>query len=342
MGQHEYIFGELPGHPVGSTYEGRLDAMRAGMHATTVPGISGKRDVGADCIALNGGYVDDKDRGEWVLYTGAGGNDSSTKRQIADQDINHSHNAALVYSEECGLPVRVIRGPKGEKPYAPKQGYRYDGLYKVERHWAEKGRDGFRIWRFLLVRLSIAEALAWTPAEQAPAAGPVGDAPARPRPDISDRSVPGPNVPDPDVVYDLALAVEPDGNLEPHRATGVVQRVVRSTKVAQWVKEAHRHACQVCRAELDLPVGAYSEGAHIRAVGAPHNGPDTTDNMLCLCPNHHVLFDKGGIYIDDDLTVRTHAGESVGPLTQRAAHRISIEHVRYHRQHHGFGDPGAI
>jgi hypothetical protein len=36
------------------------------------------------------------------------------------------------------------------------------------------------------------------------------------------------------------------------------------------------------------------EAAHIRPLGAPHNGPDTLDNTLCLCPNHHVLFDHGG------------------------------------------------
>ena len=36
------------------------------------------------------------------------------------------------------------------------------------------------------------------------------------------------------------------------------------------------------------------EAAHIRPLGAPHNGPDTLDNTLCLCPNHHVPFDHSG------------------------------------------------
>jgi hypothetical protein len=36
------------------------------------------------------------------------------------------------------------------------------------------------------------------------------------------------------------------------------------------------------------------EAAHIRPLGAPHNGPDTWDNTLCLCPNHHVPFDHSG------------------------------------------------
>ena len=29
--------------------------------------------------------------------------------------------------------VRVVRGPNGDSKYAPKDGYRYDGLYKVEK-----------------------------------------------------------------------------------------------------------------------------------------------------------------------------------------------------------------
>ena len=30
---------------------------------------------------------------------------------------------------------------------------------------------------------------------------------------------------------------------------------------------------------------------------------DKTNNILCLCPNHHVLFDHGGIVIDKDLSL---------------------------------------
>lgn len=325
----DYYFGELEGHPVGSTYPGRREAMYAGLHDNWVPGISGQPDQGADCIALNKGYIDDEDHGDWILYTGAGGNDPSTKRQIAHQEITHHHNAALVYSEENGLPVRVLRGYKGEKPYAPKTGYRYDGLYKVTRHWAETGRDGFRIWRFHLVRLTPEEARPWTPSGQTPAEGPVG---AAPRVDIAfgDKTItfdPNPT---------KATAEEPEGNAEPVRAKGVVQRIVRSTKVSQWVKELHDHTCQICGTRLDLPVGQYSEGAHIRGVGSPHNGPDTADNLLCLCPNHHVLFDKGGLYLDDDLTVRDHTGQSLGRLATKPAHRIDKAHLAYHREHHGF------
>ncbi|MCA1981397.1 YDG/SRA domain-containing protein [Nocardioides nematodiphilus] len=317
-----YFFGEVAGYPVGAEFADRKEAMLAGLHDNWVPGISGRPNIGADCIAVNRGYVDDEDHGDWLLYTGAGGNDPSTKRQISDQDIQHRHNAALVYSEENGLPVRVLRGPRGEKPFAPKIGYRYDGLYKVIRHWSETGRDGFRIWRFHLVRLAPDEARPWTPDDQTPAAVPAW---RTPRFDFADT----------EIAYEPPNGA-PAGNAEPERATGIVQRIVRSSKVSQHVKELYNHTCQICGIKLDLPVGSYSEGAHIRGLGAPHDGPDTVGNVLCLCPNHHVLFDKGGIFLSDELVVYDHTGNSRGRLEVHASHAINIECVRHHRTHHGY------
>lgn len=48
---------------------------------------------------------------------------------------------------------------------------------------------------------------------------------------------------------------------------------------------------------------APSEGAHVRPLGIPHNGPDTLDNILCLCPNCHVLFDGHALTIRSDGTI---------------------------------------
>uniref|UniRef100_A0A452TTY6 E3 ubiquitin-protein ligase UHRF n=1 Tax=Ursus maritimus TaxID=29073 RepID=A0A452TTY6_URSMA len=36
--------------------------------------------------------------------------------------------------------------------YAPAEGNRYDGIYKVVRYWPEKGKSGFLVWRYLLRR----------------------------------------------------------------------------------------------------------------------------------------------------------------------------------------------
>jgi putative restriction endonuclease len=68
------------------------------------------------------------------LYTGAGGNDPVTGKQIADQTLYQPGNAGLVTSQNRGLPVRVVRGAKGDPAYSPASGYRYDGLYRVADH----------------------------------------------------------------------------------------------------------------------------------------------------------------------------------------------------------------
>ena len=47
-----------------------------------------------------------------------------------------------------------MRGATHGSPYAPAQGYRYDGLYGVDDFWHEKGAEGFTAWRFRLARQS--------------------------------------------------------------------------------------------------------------------------------------------------------------------------------------------
>lgn len=96
-----------------------------------------------------------------------------------------------------------------------------------------------------------------------------------------------------------ATLVPPDGYDGPApRVETTIQRVVRNTKVAQRVKELHTNRCQVCGIVIETGGGVYSEGAHVRPLGKPHDGPDVAGNVLCLCPNHHVQFDLGGLVID--------------------------------------------
>ena len=65
----------------------------------------------------------------------------------------------------------------------------------------------------------------------------------------------------------------------------------------------HQYRCQVCGVALKPQEFLYAEGAHIRPLGKPHDGPDSLDNNLCLCPNHHVLFDRLGFMIADEMTL---------------------------------------
>ncbi|MFC8450932.1 HNH endonuclease [Kitasatospora sp. NPDC057223] len=128
----------------------------------------------------------------------------------------------------------------------------------------------------------------------------------------------------------------PEGRTFPERVETTVQRVVRSTTVANFVKRTHDYRCQVCGTRLATATGAYAEAAHIRAIGRPHNGPDVPSNVLCLCPNHHVLFDLNMLSIDDDLTIRDSAtGTSLGRLREIGEHPIGREYLAYHRAHRG-------
>ncbi|MFJ6061541.1 HNH endonuclease [Streptomyces tendae] len=109
-------------------------------------------------------------------------------------------------------------------------------------------------------------------------------------------------------------------------------RLVRNGSIANQVKEMHGHACQVCETRLHYMRRPYSQAAHVRGLGSPHHGPDELPNLLCLCPNHHVLFDGLEIYIDvDDVVRRTHGGDSLGSLRRHVDHRIDEAHLQYHR-----------
>jgi putative restriction endonuclease len=115
-------------------------------------------------------------------------------------------------------------------------------------------------------------------------------------------------------------------------------RQVRDTAMANVVKALHNHTCQVCGQCLVLPGGAaYAEGAHIRPLGTPHNGPDVKENVLCLCPNDHVRFDHGAIYLTNKLVVIDgNAGVEVAPLRPAKGHQIDIQHVAFHRRLFGY------
>ncbi|GII94889.1 hypothetical protein Ssi02_51200 [Sinosporangium siamense] len=83
----------------------------------------------------------------------------------------------------------------------------------------------------------------------------------------------------------------PPPSTTPARYPTTTNRIIRDTALAQWIKSLHGHHCQICGLQLTLPTGPYAEGAHIRPLGHPHNGPDEIANLLCLCPNHHTLFE---------------------------------------------------
>src|SRR5919202_2478494 len=79
------VFGEIPGYPEGRVFDSRAELADAGVHKPLIAGISGSVRDGADSIVLSGGYEDDLDFGDVIVYTGHGGRDQETGRQIANQ-----------------------------------------------------------------------------------------------------------------------------------------------------------------------------------------------------------------------------------------------------------------
>lgn len=285
------VFGEISNIPEGQWFEGRKEMMSSSFHRSWGRGIDGNKQEGTSAIVLSGGYEDDEDLGNEIIYTGAGGNDPNTGKQIADQSWDNAGNAGLYTSWDKGLPVRVIRGHQHKSEFSPMKGYTYAGLYSVVDAWQEIGKSDFRICRFRLVYC--------------------GD---------KEQSLPTENV-----------LTDKQGSKK--RLQSSVLRLVRDTQISNEVKELYKYQCQVCELAIETKTGFYAEGAHIRPVGRPHNGDDSVSNLLCLCPNHHVMFDKGMFSINDDFSL---TGCNSGTLKVKKPHHVSADNLKYHRETHGF------
>ncbi|KAG1680327.1 hypothetical protein FOA52_015417 [Chlamydomonas sp. UWO 241] len=150
---------------VGEWWKDRLDCRQWGAHFPHVAGIAGQSGVGSQSVVLSGGYEDDRDEGEWFLYTGSGGRDLSgnkrtNKVQSFDQEFDNM-NKALKMSCQRGLPVRVVRSFKEKRSsYAPTidTPVRYDGIYRILRCWRKPGAQGPLVCRYLFVRCDNAPA----------------------------------------------------------------------------------------------------------------------------------------------------------------------------------------
>jgi 5-methylcytosine-specific restriction enzyme A len=76
------------------------------------------------------------------------------------------------------------------------------------------------------------------------------------------------------------------------RAQAYSRRLIRETITSKWVKYINEYKCQICGKTTHLGNSIlYAETHHLQPVGKPHNGPDVFENILCVCPKHHVLLD---------------------------------------------------
>jgi hypothetical protein len=108
---------------------------------------------------------------------------------------------------------------------------------------------------------------------------------------------------------------------ESRRIEVSVSRIVRDTRTVRALKQLHANRCQICGVAVKICAGErYSEGHHLRPLGGPHSGPDTADNILIVCPNHHAQLDLLGMTIAPQR------------LRQHKDHVISLDSVHYHNR----------
>jgi hypothetical protein len=100
-----------------------------------------------------------------------------------------------------------------------------------------------------------------------------------------------------------------------------IQRPDRDLPLVRALKTLYEDRCQICGETLLLPGGRrYSEAHHVRPLGKPHFGPDSSRNLIIVCPNHHVLLDYGGIVLN------------ASEILLHPAHQLGREYVQYHNE----------
>jgi len=119
-------------------------------------------------------------------------------------------------------------------------------------------------------------------------------------------------------LFELQKPIDFSTPPQPKRKEIISTRIIRNTRKAIWVKNLHHFRCQICGETIDLIDRNYSEAHHIKPLGSPHNGPDVVENIISVCPNHHIMLDYGAIKID------------VAALKKKPIHRLNSGYIDYH------------
>ncbi|CAK9180831.1 unnamed protein product [Ilex paraguariensis] len=148
--------GAVPGVEVGDIFFFRMELCLVGLHSPSMAGIDymgAKLTVDEDPLAVSivssGGYEDDGEDGDVLIYSGQGGVQRRDK-QMMDQKLERG-NLALEKSLHRANDVRVIRGVK-DFANSPGKIYVYDGLYRIQESWVDKGNSGCNVFKYKLVR----------------------------------------------------------------------------------------------------------------------------------------------------------------------------------------------
>lgn len=132
-----------------------------------------------------------------------------------------------------------------------------------------------------------------------------------------------------------------DEKLYLQRRIREIEIQIRNSKNVKTLKKLYKHSCAFCGKKTIgrlEPLAFYSEAAHIKPVGKPHNGSDTTNNMLILCAEHHLQFDRGlysikeeggSYYVDSKIPeCELHNQE----IEFDESHELDSESIKWHRE----------
>ncbi|KAL5990239.1 Histone-lysine N-methyltransferase member suvh2 [Asimina triloba] len=158
LNRDQRIIGSIPGIDVGDMFVFRMELCVVGLHGQVqagidyVPGVrSSNGEPIATSIIVSGGYEDDEDKGDVIIYTGHGGRAGKQMQHSVHQQLQGG-NLALERSRYYGIEIRVIRGFKWENSPTGKI-YVYDGLYRIVDCWLDVGRSGFGVYKYRLLRM---------------------------------------------------------------------------------------------------------------------------------------------------------------------------------------------
>lgn len=156
LNRDKRVVGPIAGVYVGDMFLYRMELCVVGLHGQPQAGIdyltaseSSSGEPIATSIIVSGGYEDDEDSGEVLIYSGHGGQDKFN-RQRAHQKLEGG-NLAMERSMHYGIEVRVIRGFRhgaGASKF-----YVYDGLYRILDCWFDVGKSGFGVYKYKLSRI---------------------------------------------------------------------------------------------------------------------------------------------------------------------------------------------
>jgi len=124
------------------------------------------------------------------------------------------------------------------------------------------------------------------------------------------------------------------GNKKPMKLKRTINLTHRDTNLVKETKKLYDNTCQVCGLKIQIGADKFaSEVHHIRPLGK-HNGSDTSDNVIVLCPNHHLMFDRGAITIDITHKKVYHI-DSNNPINEQnlmLIHKLNEKNIAYHNE----------